>query len=102
MTNLFLETDEVIIETALEAFEGHRDFPERMPRCEEEDGAVTAAIANFFEEWLCEEVGDYYEDGFTAEYDARANDLAFAFEQAVFESVAWADDIRATNESLPR
>ena len=100
--NIFLFEDHAIIDAALDAFEGHRDFPERMPRCEEEDGAATAAIFNFFEEWLTEEVADFYEDGFTAEDDARAVDLAWDFEQAVWESVAWAVDIRSTNASLPR
>lgn len=101
-TNILLETDEVVIEEALDAFDGHRDFPNRLPRCEEEDGAMTAAIGNFFDEWLTDRVADFYEDGFTSEEALRAIELAFDFECAVLEALTWHLDIERTNASLPR
>lgn len=100
--NIFLETNDVILEAALDAFEGHRDYPDRPPRCEEEDAMQSAAIADFFAYWLTEEVADFYEDGFTPEEDARAVDLAFDFEQLVRECANDAYDYHRTLRSLPR
>jgi hypothetical protein len=100
--NIFLETDDYILEAALDAFTDHRDFPESAPRCEEEDAQQSAAIADFFDYWLTEEVADFYEDGFTAEEDARAVDLSYDFEQLVREVAADARDYASTLAGLPR
>lgn len=100
--NIFLETDETILEAALDAFEGHRDFPERAPRCEEEDAVQSAAIADFFDYWLTEAVCDFYEDGFTDAEDLRAVNLSYDFEVLVRECAAEARDYASTLASLPR